>query len=554
MQTEEKKLTGYPSIDKPWEKGKSFFEKNPILPHTNIYKLVKFVNMRNMDSPAITCHEKTYTYRELLADAVKLSNVLIEEKVEKGDIITVCMPNIYEAVVIFFACNRIGAIFTCLNSNASINEIDEYISLYHSKIVFTNRNDIHSELKEVSKIIVIGEKVGTYSFENFIAKPVHKRKGMQFNAMDDALILYTSGTTGKPKSVVLTNENIIAALIYVKNTANDIEVRGNRTLICVPFAYPYGFVTSLLTSLLWKKEAILAPFIGANTVEYYFKQRPNFIFGSPALLNLMMQNISSSLDLSFVTQFLSGGDFLTPTLMDEGKDFFIKHGAKIEIGNGCGNAETVSCGTNPIGVKSYPSTAGKLLVGLRAMVVNPETYIEVKYGEEGLLLVSGKHVFKEYYNEPEQTKKAKIEISGNEYFITGTMGFIDKNGYFTVTGRQSRFYINASLNKVYLDHVQRAINNLECVEVSGVVQVPDKKELFVNKAYIVLKSGYERKDGLENYIKSQLVIASKNHDEGALKSYEVPSYIEFVDDIPLKEGTEKVDYKKLEELAETSNF
>ena len=144
------------------------------------------------------------------------------------------------------------------------------------------------------------------------------------------------------------------------------------------------------------KEAILAPDISKDTISYYYSKNPNIVFGSPALLDLTIKNIPNNQDLSSVTHFISGGDFLTPQHAKRGNDFFEQHGATVEIGNGSGNAETVSSGTTPIGVPLRPETAGKILVGSKVMIVDPDTMEEKKYGEEGMLCVSGKHVFKEY--------------------------------------------------------------------------------------------------------------------------------------------------------------
>jgi len=371
---------------------------------------------------------------------------------------------------------------------------------------------------------------------------------------EDALILFTSGSIGKPKSVLLTNENVLAAEIYVQNTATQMgDIKGPKTLTCVPFSYPYGFVTSALTSLLWGKEAILAPDISKDTVSHYYSRKPNIVFGSPALLELTINNIPDGQDLSTVTHFISGGDFLTVQHAQRGTEFFEKHGAhNVEIGNGYGNAETVSVGANPVGVPLRPETAGKVLVGASFMIVDPDTMQELTYGKEGLLLVSGKHVFKEYYKNPELTKEVKMVINGKEYYNTGTMGFIDEDGYFTVTGRQSRFYIMSSLNKVYCDNVQNIISAYEGIRDCAVVKVPDQDLLFVNKAYIVLDDTLTPNEETEKQIRSML-----NHSVVAptgrtvqLKPYEIPTYIEFVSTLPRKPGTEKVDYQLLEQDAE----
>ena len=554
----EKELTGYPSEDKPWEKGKSFFKKHPIIPSINIYSLIKQINKKNMDAPAITCHEETYTYREMLRDAVKLANALVLNGIKRGDIIAVCMPNYYEAVIVFLACNKIGAIFTCLNNHASISEIQSYVNLYHAPVLFTDRTDLIGLLDNGAINTVVFTKAeksidrkGALKYSDYIKKGSSEWKGgITFNGKDDALILYTSGTTGKPKSVVLTNFSVISSIIYAKNTSTDVEIYAQKTLTCVPFSYPYGLITSLVTSLLWQKEAVLAPFIGIETIEYYISFKPNVIFGSPALLNLVMNGLPKEYDLSFVTSFVSGGDFLTEKQAQQGKEFFRNHGSTIEIGNGFGNAETVSNGATPFGIKIHPNTVGKILTGTDIMIVDPNTYEEKHYNEEGLMLASGKHIFREYYHDSEATKAAKKKINGREYFITGTMGFIDKDGYFTLTGRQSRFYINSSLNKIYLDHVQKIVGDLDCVEACAIVKVPDKTELFVNKAYIVLKSYYKPNEDMKLAIIEKLKENPQNGESETLKSHEIPAYIEFLDKLPLMEGSEKVNYRLLEKMAE----
>ena len=558
---EQTKLTGYPSIDRPWEKGKTYLQKHPFIPPVNIYTLIKLINRKNLDKSAITCHENTYTYGQMLDDSVRLAHAMALNKVKRGDIVAVCLPNIYEAVIVFLACNKVGAVFTCLNSNTSSSEICNYINLYNSPIIFTHRKDLVAPLFEqtaIKEIVMVGTNSEELPFSD--QRAVHYaafvregkcnwRGGIKFNVNDDALILYTSGTTGKPKSVVLTNKNISAAFIYMNNSSDWAVHHIQRMLICVPFAYPYGFVTSLLSALAAKCTAILCPYMSGKLIPYYYSQKPDMVMGSPALLDLTIRNMPEDQDLSFVRFFISGGDFLTLNMYEKGKSFFMRHRSNVFIGNGSGNAETVSIATTPFGFRNRPETAGVVLTGTDAMIVDPVTFEEKKYGEEGLMLASGKYVFREYYGEPGQTKAAKKVIHGREYFITGTMGYLDEDGYFTLTGRQSRFYINASLNKIYLDHVQKIINNLDCVEACAAVKVPDEKELYVNKAYIVLKEGYRPCDEMKQTILQALNAPKMDEDSETLKSHEIPTYMEFLDRLPLMEGSEKVNYLALEERA-----
>lgn len=570
-----KEASEYPSLGKPQNNGHSYFEKHPMIPNLSVYNAIRAINTFYGNKEAIDCLDLKVNYDQLFKDSITISRALKELNVTKGQIVSISMPNLYQAVASFLACNRIGAVTTFLNPGAEKEEISEYLNLFESP-VFINydktdeENLIYKKKTNVKYIITLNKENKNklslnedyhltkndelIDFNSLGSIAEFQKKGLPSNnSKDNSLILFTSGSTGKPKSVVLTNENILAAGTYLKNSSKSKSLDGDKTLVCVPFMYPYGFSTSTLMTLMSSKTAILAPNMSKDTISYYLNKKPNIIFGSPALLDLIMKNIPDNQDLSSITTYVSGGDFLTPSHSKRGQEFFEKHGAKdVKMGNGSGNAETVSCGTNPTGVEIRPETAGKVLVGTDAMIVDSETLEEKKYNEEGLLCVSGKHVFKEYYKEPEKTKDAKFEKDGKTYFKTGTMGYIDKDGYFTLTGRESRFYIISTLNKVYCDHVQTIISNLDDIDECAIVKVPDDDMLYVNKAYIVSNKDVndvelEKKNLLEKF--KQPIINSKGEIE-RLKWYEVPSYIEFVKELPRKPGTEKIDYQTLEHDAE----
>lgn len=199
------------------------------------------------------------------------------------------MPNFYQALAIFLACNRIGAVTTFLDSKASTEDISFYLNEFESPI-FINYNaseEENNKIKEKTKVqyIVTLSKKNLNNLDlnsnyeitrnsNFIdynnlgniSKFRKTKLEVPHFGNEDALILFTSGSTGKPKSVLLTNKNILAAEIYAKNTSHTENITGPKTLTCVPFSYPYGLITSALTTLLWGKEAILAPNISKDTI------------------------------------------------------------------------------------------------------------------------------------------------------------------------------------------------------------------------------------------------------------------------------------------------
>ena len=568
------KNTGYPSVDRKHEEGLSFLKKTVVVPDMSIYNAFNVMSMPYRKDDAIDCLDLTITFDELIDNVTTISKAFKELGIKKGDIVVVSMPNYSQAVASFFAANKIGATITFLNSHSNIDEIKHYLNLFESPLLINYDRDeeYNKSIKKdtkVRQIITLKKKDlnrkelnitgdSLIGYNDFISYGDLKLIGdfykKPFNTLyggnENALILFTSGTTGNPKSVVLTNKNVLSSGMYMKASANLSNTRGEKSLVCVPFTYPYGFATSTLMSLLCGREAVLAPDISKYNVEYFLKKNPNIIFGSPALLELIKRNTPNNLDLSSVDTFISGGDFLTPSQNIAAKEFFAKHGSDVKICNGSGNAETVGASTNAVGQKIKIDTVGKILVGSTAIIIDPDTGKELKYGEEGLLCIAGGHVFKEYYNEPELTKEAKFTYKGKEFVKTGTIGFLDEEGYFHLTGRESRFYIMSTLNKVYCDRIQLLMSTIDVIDSVAVVKKPDDELLFTAKAYVVLKNGILPTKETEAYIKekcNQNLILNTG-EETQLKPYEIPTSIDFIDVLPRTEA-DKINYTELEALA-----
>ena len=581
-----KKLTGYASIDKPQSVNSTFFEKNPIIPSIDMTTILKLLSRKTRNNPAIDCNDLNATYQQLIDDSHILSLAFRELGIKKGEIVTLSLPSNYQAICSFLALNELGAITTFIDTYASETEVLSYLSNYQSPILinFNKSKEENEKIKNnsnVKYIVTLNDKFTNIrnidndykSNESDIYLNFHTlgsltsyqkdRIHLPNKGSDDALILYTSGSTGQPKAVVLTNKNILAAQMYAGNTSHTENITGTKTMTCVPLRYPYGMVTSLLTSLLWGKEAIMTPDWDTKTVKYYYNKKPNIVFGSPAVLDLTMKFIPENMNLSQISHFISGGDFLTVEHANIAYDFFKKHSNEnIEIGNGCGNAETVSIGSTPVGVPLKQSTAGKILVGATPLIIdkdisadkpieNSNMLEEKQYGEIGELCLAGDFVFKEYFGEPEKTECAKFVRNGKTYFRTGTLGFIDEDGYFTPTDRKSRFFIRSTGHKVYLDNVQRIIGaSSNMIADVAAVKVPDDDELYITKAYVVLKDGIFPDEQTKQQIYDSLLIPiNSNGKQEQLKEYEIPKDIEFVESLPRKSGTEKIDYTLLEEKA-----
>lgn len=570
-----KELTGYPSIDNIHNREYSFSSKHPFIPNMSIYNAINYLSAFYRKEEAIDCLDLTVSYEQMLNDAVTLSKTFKELGIKKGDIISVSIPNYYQGVITYLAANRIGAVTTFINSMSSIEEVLGYLNEFEStlfinydkdseynkkikcqskvkNIITLNKNEINN--KNYNKIITNNNGYNddlTFNDIGSIAKYYKNPIYTMYGGKENSLILFTSGSTGNPKSVVLTNENILASGIYMKNTGKIKSKVGERCLVCVPFTYPYGFATSTVMSLICGRVAILAPDLSKDNIRYYLSKQPNYVFGSPALLELIKRNIQENDDLSSIHTFVSGGDFLSSTQNEEGVNFFKKHNADTLICNGSGNAETVGTNTMAVGSVNRPDTVGRVLVGTKAIVVNPNTMEELKYNEEGMLCISGKHVFKGYYKDEEKTNETKFLYKNIEYYKTGNIGTLDQDGYFTLTGRSSRYYIRSDLNKVYLEHIQNVVSLIDVVESCCVVQKPDKDLLFTNVAYVVLKEGIMPTKEVSDYIIdkcSKPIVNPITKDVIQLKPFEIPETVEFLEELP-RTKADKVDYRLLEELA-----
>lgn len=568
-------FTGYPSIDNIHNKDYSFFDRNPIIPDMSIYNTINMLSTFYRKEEAIDCLDLNVNYDEMINDTVLLSKAFKELGIKKGDIISVSMPNFYQGVIVYLAANRIGAVTTFINSMSSIEEVLGYLNEFESSLFinFDKDSEYNKKIKDNSKvknIITLNkDEINTKNYGNItssangyrddlffsdigsIAKYYKKPIYTLYGGKEDSLILFTSGSTGNPKSVVLTNQNILASGIYMKNTGRIKAKVGERCLVCVPFSYPYGFATSTIMSLICGRVAVLAPTLSKDNIRYYLSKNPNYVFGSPALLELIKRSVKDSDDLSSIHTFVSGGDFLTVSQNKAGVEFFRKHGAETIICNGSGNAETVGTNTMAVGSINKPETVGRVLVGTKAIVVNPDTLEEVKYGEEGMLCISGKHVFKGYYKNEDMSRETKFVYKGIEYYKTGNMGILDTDGYFTLTGRSSRYYIRSDLNKVYLEHIQNVISLIDVVDSCCVVPKEDKDLLFTNKAYVVLKDGVLPFLEVSDYIMNMCYKPLYNSVTGEmvqLKPFEVPESITFLDVLP-RTKADKVDYTFLENMA-----
>ena len=574
-----KEKTGYPTIDKTHLEGTKFFEKHPFVPDLSISNAMRVLWLGKKNDPAVGYYDLNVSRKELLSDGDIISKAFKELGVKKGDIVCVSMPNYYQGIASFMGANTMGAILTFLNPYAQDEELIAQLNRYESPLLINygksdEYNKIIQDKTKVRNIITLGKGKETsrdfnsesksligysdfidYNDLKLISNYYKGFAGNNVTGKDDALILFTSGSTGNPKDMLFTNKNVLAAGMYYKNSAHLEKFKNDnkKWMGVVPFMYPYGFAASVLSTLLAGREVLLTGECGPENINEALKQDPGLIFGSPAFLELIKRYIDPTTKLNSIHTFVSGGDFLSAQSSREGIKMFKDHGAPddMKIANGSGNGELLGCCTNSMNVEYRPDTVGKLVNGPEFVVIDENTGKEVKYGETGVLCVRGKNQFKEYYKNKELTEEAMIEFNGKKYYKTGNIGHLSEDGYFTLVGRSSRFFIINTLNKVYCELVQNIISQIDVVDSCAIVPKPNQEQLFESKAYVVLKPGIEPSQEIIDYIKEKAFepYIDSYGNSVSLKSYEVPYTITFLDKLP-RTDADKVNYEFLKAEAE----
>ena len=511
-------------------------------------------------------------YRRCVEEIHACARALRAAGVKENDRVTIAMPNAPQAVSMFYAVNMVGAIANMIHPLSAEGEIEFYLNdsksvaaltldQFYGKFANIRKNtpalktlivaSIKDALNPVMKLgyaLTEGKKVpklpedGDYiTWKQFIANgkqftgdPRVKRVGEQ-----PAVILYSGGTTGVTKGILLSNLNFNALGAQIIAT-NPIYSVGDKMLAIMPMFHGFGLGVSIHSMLVNGGRCVLVPrFTPQTYAELLRKHKPNFIAGVPTLYEALLRlDGLGDLDLSCLNGMFSGGDSL-PVELKKRIDAFLKdHKATIEVREGYGTTEcvTASCLTpsglareGSIGIP-FPDTYYK--------IVMPGTEIEVPYGQEGEICLAGPTVMMEYVNHPQETADTlRKHADGLTWVHTGDLGVMDKDGYIYFRQRIKRMIVTSGYN-VYPSQIEGILDKNECVHMSCVIGVKDPYKMQKVKAFIVLKPGFEPTDET----REKIMDYCRKH----IAKYALPYEIEFRDELP-KTLVGKVAYRILEE-------
>ncbi len=498
--------------------------------------------------------------------------------VRPGDKVTVCLPNVPQAVFSLYALNYIGAIASMIHPLSAEGEIIFYIKTAGSRFCITldqfaeKFNDVLKKT-DLEKLIITGAEdeldfVKKSAYRLFIK--TKKQKSVKTGGkmilwsdfikagkktvvtaahkkdVDPAVILFSGGTTGVTKGIMLSNLNFNALACQTIEMAH-YPVRGAKMLAAMPVFHGFGLGVCIHTMMVAGGASILVPRFNVKSyAELIMKNRPNFIAGVPTLFEALTRNqYLDKADLSCLKGVFSGGDSLSVELKKKFDAFLESHNCSVRIREGYGTTEcvTASCLTpydkekeGSIGIP-YPDTY--------YMICKPGTTEPCDANEDGEICLRGPSVMLGYLDRPQETADTlRTHEDGYVWLHTGDLGFMDEEGFIFFKQRIKRMIITSGYN-VYPSQIENIIDGHPAVQMSCVIGVKDPYKMQKVKAFVVLKEGYNPDDTVKNDI---LEYCKKN-----IAKYAMPYDVEFRTELP-KTLVGKVAYTVLEkeEAAKTA--
>ena len=514
---------------------------------------------------------RSTTYRQMVNEIERCARALKTIGVRENDKVTIAMPNCPQAIYMFYAVNLVGAIGNMIHPLSAEKEIEFYLNesesvtaitldqFYHKfenvrantkvvNIIIASVKDALSQpiragymLTEGRKIKKIPKDAPVIRWKEFMRLSSHcfYQYKVSRKSDDPAVILYSGGTTGTTKGIVLTNKNF-NALGQQVIAANPMFHVGDKMLAAMPMFHGFGLGVCIHTMLSQGGRCLLVPrFTAKSYAKDLIKYRCNFIAGVPTLYEALLRLPSmEGADLSCLKGVFSGGDSLSIELKKKFDKFLYDHKATVQVREGYGTTETVTacCLTPPTMFKEgsigipFPDTYIK--------IVQPGTERELPYGEEGEILLSGPTVMAEYMKHPEETAQTlRRHADGLTWVYTGDLGTQDEEGFIYFKGRAKRMIISSGYN-VYPGQLENILDAHDKVQMSCIIGVPDPYRMQKVKAFVTLVPGTPRTDET----REELLAYCRKH----IAKYAMPYDIEFRDELP-KTLVGKVAYRVLEE-------
>ena len=579
----DKKITGYASIDKPWQK---YYSKEAItdsIPELTAYQYMVSQNKDNLNTKSIIYYGKKISYKTFIDMIDETARRLYNLGVIEGEVVTVMSIANPELEILFYALNKLGAIINLIDVRSDYRQIKKYLKEVKSSTVVVMDNflpefDKCMEDEEIDNIV---ENVITLSPFNSVLFPFNvlaekkarkedstlyskidgvkkKDKYMTWNDLMNvskyrcpryprykkdmvAALVHTGGTTGVPKTVKLSNENFNAMAIQYKSLNANYNKGDTFLNGIVPFV-AYGIVVTIHMPMCLGMTNIIAPILSPKEfTEFMIKYKPNHTITVPTYVeHFVHDRKADSMNWKCLKNLGIGGDYFSEQSEIYVNEFLKNHGSSSIAEKGYGMTENSStAGVCLVGVNKTNSLGIPLPLNTYG-IFERGTDKELKYGEEGEICITGPTAMLGYLdNEEEEGKVIKIHSDGKKWIHSEDVGIIDEDGFLFFKGRYKRLIPHGGF-KLYPSYIEGVIMKHPDIDNCCVISIPDKVYGASPEAHVVIK-----KDSVSELKKLKEELIKLCQDK--LPSYSQPEDFIFEEDLPLT-SVGKVDYKKVEKM------
>lgn len=579
----DKKITGYASIDKPWQK---YYSKEAItdsIPELTAYQYMVSQNKDNLSTKAIMYYGKKISYKNYIDMIDETARRLYNLGVTEGEVVTVMSVANPELEILFYALNKLGAVINLIDVRSDYKQIKKYLMEVKSSevVVMDNFLPEFDKCMEDEDIDNIVENVITLSPYNSVLFPFNvlaekksrKEDSTLYNKIDEikkknkymtwndlmsvhkyrypryprykknmvAALVHTGGTTGVPKTVKLSNENFNAMAIQYKSLNANYNKGDTFLNGIVPFV-AYGIVVTIHMPMCLGMTNIIAPILSPKEfTEFMIKYKPNHTITVPTYVeHFVHDRKADSMNWKCLKNLGIGGDYFPEQSEIYVNEFLKNHGSSSIAEKGYGMTENSStAGVCLVGVNKTNSLGIPLPLNTYG-IFERGTDKELKYGEEGEICITGPTEMLGYLdNEEEESKVIKIHSDGKKWIHSEDVGIIDEDGFLFFKGRYKRLIPHGGF-KLYPSYIEGVIMKHPDIDNCCVISIPDKVYGASPEAHVVIK-----KDSVSELKKLKEELIKLCQDK--LPSYSQPEDFIFEEDLPLT-SVGKVDYKKVEKM------
>jgi long-chain acyl-CoA synthetase len=409
----------------------------------NLRELVEMYQEERADQPCILWRDEEITYRQLNERVNRVANGLKSLGIKKGDVVSVYLPNCPDYYYVWFGIVKLGAIFGPINALFKGDEVRHVLSdsgavaVVTSEILIDTIDAARESCPALRHVVCLeGEMGGASAYVDLLKHPAELAP-VDIARDDLAAILYTSGTTGKPKGAMLSHWNYVWDTMAASELVPVPPGEGRLGLI-LPLFHANAQVTGLTQFLTGGSVAMWERFSPSDFWETVDRYQPRTFSAVPTMLSiLLMAPIKEGLNIDCLDFVISGAAPLPVEIMQRFEQSF---GLRILEGYGLTEGTCVSA-LNPFWGVRKPGSIGMPIRG-QAMMIADDAMNELPAGEYGEIVVKGPNVMRGYYNNPEATTETVVD----GWLRTGDMGYVDEDGYFFIVDRKKDMIIRGGEN------------------------------------------------------------------------------------------------------------